>query len=124
MREANFPVSSMQWRDVAEGARQHHAGISAKGNSRVLISTDVWARGIDVQQVSLVINSDLPNNRENYIHRIGRSGRFLVARVSPSKLVTSEDARILRDIECNTSGFFSSMKDNYPAQSITPRRFE
>ena len=42
----------------------------------MLITTDVWARGIDVQQVSLVINYDLPNNRELYIHRIGRSGRF------------------------------------------------
>ena len=39
---------------------------------RVLISTDVWARGLDVPQVSLVINYDLPNNRELYIHRIGR----------------------------------------------------
>jgi ATP-dependent RNA helicase len=47
-----------------------------QGQSRVLISTDVWARGLDVQQVSLVINYDLPNNREAYIHRIGRSGRF------------------------------------------------
>ncbi|CAD6992810.1 unnamed protein product [Ceratitis capitata] len=46
------------------------------GQSRVLITTDVWARGIDVQQVSLVINYDLPNNRELYIHRIGRSGRL------------------------------------------------
>ena len=47
-----------------------------RGTTRVLITTDVWARGIDVQQVSLVINYDLPNNRENYIHRIGRSGRY------------------------------------------------
>ena len=46
------------------------------GGSRVLIATDVWGRGIDVQQVSLVINYDLPFNRELYIHRIGRSGRF------------------------------------------------
>lgn len=44
------------------------------GSSRVLITTDLLARGIDVQQVSLVINYDLPTNRENYIHRIGRSG--------------------------------------------------
>lgn len=44
--------------------------------SRVLITTDVWARGIDVQQVSLVINYDLPSSREAYLHRIGRSGRF------------------------------------------------
>lgn len=35
----------------------------------MLITTDVWARGLDVQQVSLVINYDLPNNRELYIHR-------------------------------------------------------
>ena len=41
--------------------------------SRVLITTDVWARGIDVQQVSLVINYDLPNNRELYIHRWDKS---------------------------------------------------
>ena len=39
------------------------------GSSRVLITTDLLARGIDVQQVSLVINYDLPANRENYIHR-------------------------------------------------------
>uniref|UniRef100_A0A2I2Y5T1 RNA helicase n=1 Tax=Gorilla gorilla gorilla TaxID=9595 RepID=A0A2I2Y5T1_GORGO len=45
------------------------------GSSRVLITTDLLARGIDVQQVSLVTNYDLPTNRENYIHRIGRGGR-------------------------------------------------
>ncbi|KAK1878601.1 Eukaryotic initiation factor 4A-II [Dissostichus eleginoides] len=46
------------------------------GSSRVLITTDLLTQGIDVQQVSLVINYDLPTNRENYIHRIGRGGRF------------------------------------------------
>ncbi|KDP34074.1 hypothetical protein JCGZ_07645 [Jatropha curcas] len=46
------------------------------GSSRVLITTDLLARGIDVQQVSLVINYDLPTQPENYRHRIGRSGRF------------------------------------------------
>jgi hypothetical protein len=43
------------------------------GSSRVLITTDLLARGIDVQQVSLVINYDLPTNRENYIHRYVKS---------------------------------------------------
>ncbi|CAH8567003.1 unnamed protein product [Dicrocoelium dendriticum] len=46
------------------------------GKSRILLSTDIVARGIDVQQVSLVLNYDLPSNRETYIHRIGRGGRF------------------------------------------------
>ncbi|CRK93798.1 CLUMA_CG007326, isoform A [Clunio marinus] len=60
-------------------------------------------RGIDVQQVSLVINYDLPNNRENYIHRIGRGGRFGRKGVAIN-FITEEDKRTLIDIEqfCNT----------------------
>jgi translation initiation factor 4A len=46
------------------------------GEHRILITTDLLARGIDVQQVSLVVNYDVPFDMENYIHRIGRSGRF------------------------------------------------
>jgi len=68
------------------------------GSSRVLITTDLLARGIDVQQVSLVINYDLPANRENYIHRIGRGGRFGRKGVAIN-FVTQDDVRTLRDIE-------------------------
>lgn len=68
------------------------------GSSRVLITTDLLARGIDVQQVSLVINYDLPRNLENYIHRIGRSGRFGRKGVAIN-FVTSEDAKTLRELE-------------------------
>src|SRR5271155_6027013 len=68
------------------------------GSSRVLITTDLLARGIDVQQVSLVINYDLPNNRENYIHRIGRGGRFGRKGVAIN-FATNDDVRMLRDIE-------------------------
>jgi len=46
------------------------------GASRILISTDLLGRGIDVHGVSMVINYDLPRKFEKYIHRIGRSGRF------------------------------------------------
>ena len=68
------------------------------GSSRVLITTDLLARGIDVQQVSLVINYDLPANKENYIHRIGRGGRFGRKGVAIN-FVTTEDVAVLRDIE-------------------------
>ena len=47
-----------------------------RGGSRVLITTDLLARGIDIQQVSLVINYDFPTNIESYLHRIGRTGRY------------------------------------------------
>ena len=46
------------------------------GETRVLIATDVWARGIDVKNVTLVINFDIPTQCDTYLHRIGRSGRF------------------------------------------------
>ncbi len=97
MREANFTVSSMH----GEMVQKERDAIMAEfrgGQSRVLITTDVWARGIDVQQVSLVINYDLPSSRENYLHRIGRSGRFGRKGVAIN-FVTVEDVRILRDIE-------------------------
>ena len=75
MRQNNFTVSAMHG-DMPQKERDAIMGEFRGGETRVLISTDVWARGLDVQQVSLVINYDLPNNRELYIHRIGRSGRF------------------------------------------------
>ncbi|CAA7018443.1 unnamed protein product [Microthlaspi erraticum] len=68
------------------------------GSSRVLITTDLLARGIDVQQVSLVINFDLPTQPENYLHRIGRSGRFGRKGVAIN-FVTSDDERMLSDIQ-------------------------
>ena len=68
------------------------------GELRVIIATDIISRGIDVQQVSLVINYDLPSNRENYIHRIGRSGRFGRKGVAIN-FVTTDDVRTLREIE-------------------------
>jgi translation initiation factor 4A len=46
------------------------------GTFKILLSTDLLARGIDITQCGLVVNYDLPHNYENYIHRIGRSGRF------------------------------------------------
>ncbi|RRT36623.1 hypothetical protein B296_00038052 [Ensete ventricosum] len=64
------------------------------GSSRVLITTDLLARGIDVQQVSLVINYDLPTQPENYLHRIGRSGRFGRKGVAIN-FVTRDDERML-----------------------------
>ena len=64
-----FTVSALH----GDMTQEERAGIMAEfrsGSSRVLITTDLLARGIDVQQVSLVINFDIPTNRENYIHRL------------------------------------------------------
>jgi len=75
LRKAGFAVSAMHG-DLPQRERDAIMTSFRAGGSRVLVSTDVWARGIDVAAVSLVVNYDLPPRRELYLHRIGRSGRF------------------------------------------------
>jgi len=108
MRDANFTVTSMHG-DMPQKEREAIMKEFRSGASRVLISTDVWSRGLDVPQVSLVINYDLPNNRELYIHRIGRSGRYGRKGVAIN-FVKSDDIRVLRDIE----QYYSTQIDEMP----------
>ncbi|TKR86906.1 hypothetical protein L596_011405 [Steinernema carpocapsae] len=108
LKEANFTVCAMHG-DMDQKERDEIMKEFRAGSSRVLISTDVWARGLDVPQVSLVINYDLPNNRELYIHRIGRSGRFGRKGVAIN-FVKTDDVRILRDIE----QYYSTQIDEMP----------
>ncbi|XP_066268053.1 eukaryotic initiation factor 4A-I-like isoform X2 [Branchiostoma lanceolatum] len=97
MSGRDFTVSAMHG-DMDQRERDLIMREFRSGSSRVLITTDLLARGIDVQQVSLVINYDLPTNRENYIHRIGRGGRFGRKGVAIN-FMTMEDSRTLKDIE-------------------------
>ncbi|PRP73540.1 eukaryotic initiation factor 4A-III [Planoprotostelium fungivorum] len=112
MRKSNFTVSSMHG-EMPQKEREQIMEQFRNAETRVLITTDLWARGIDVQQVSLVINYDLPNNRELYIHRIGRSGRFGRKGVAIN-FVKSDDIKILRDIE----QFYATQIDEMPV-SVT-----
>ena len=68
------------------------------GQSRILLSTDLLSRGIDIQQLSLVINFDLPRSKETYIHRIGRSGRYGRKGVAIN-FVTERDMQNLEEIK-------------------------
>merc|ERR1712176_448072 len=97
MPERDFTVSTMH-ADMDQSERSLVMREFRSGSSRVLISTDLLARGIDVQQVSLVINFDLPMSMENYLHRIGRSGRFGRKGVAIN-FVTNSDVRTMKEIE-------------------------
>merc|ERR1719245_144867 len=97
MQKRDFTISTMH-ADLDQTERDLVMREFRSGSSRVLISTDLLARGIDVQQVSLVINYDLPQNMENYLHRIGRSGRFGRKGVAIN-FVTNSDVRAMKDIE-------------------------
>ena len=97
MREQHFTVASMHG-DMKQKERDTIMASFREGKSRVLITTDIWGRGLDVQQVSLVVNYDLPLNKENYIHRIGRSGRFGRKGVAINFLKEG-DFKIIKELE-------------------------
>jgi translation initiation factor 4A len=87
------------------------------GQVRVLISTDLLARGIDVQQVSLVVNYELPVQRENYIHRIGRSGRYGKKGVAIN-LIYGGEMNSLKEIEKHYSTIVHELPDDLASLSI------
>mmetsp|Transcript_10387 Transcript_10387/g.28604 ORF Transcript_10387/g.28604 Transcript_10387/m.28604 type:complete len:435 (-) Transcript_10387:1210-2514(-) len=97
LREKKFTVSAMHG-DMDQEGRDKVMSEFRGGTSRVLVTTDLWGRGIDVQQVSLVICYDISADKELYIHRIGRSGRFGRKGVSIN-LVKDEEKPTLRSIE-------------------------
>jgi translation initiation factor 4A len=107
MGTQGFPLSCIHGEmDVEE--RRRRMKEFRQGNLRVLISTDLLARGIDVQQVSLVINYELPSQRENYIHRIGRSGRFGRKGVAIN-LISPDEVNNLKEIESHYSTKISEL---------------
>lgn len=93
--EQNFMVSGIH-SDVQN--RQAIMNDFKYGKTRILITTDLLARGIDVQHISLVINYDIPRSKEIYIHRIGRSGRFGRKGIAIN-FVTKNEIPLLKDIE-------------------------
>jgi len=97
MKGEDFTVSSTHG-DMDQNTRDDIVKDFRLGSSRVLITTDLLARGLDVQQVTHVINYDLPVESDNYLHRIGRSGRFGRKGLAIN-FVCKEDTTKLRSIQ-------------------------
>jgi ATP-dependent RNA helicase RhlE len=84
--------------DKTQGARERALEGFRSGTTRVLVATDIAARGIDIDGISLVVNFDLPNVPESYVHRIGRTGRAGATGRAIS-FCDSEERPFLADIE-------------------------
>ena len=93
----NFAVSTLHG-DMLQKEREEIMAEFRSGKTRILITTDILSRGIDVQQVSLVINYDMPKYPQTYIHRIGRSGRF-GRKGTAINFVTKKETHLLNSIQ-------------------------
>ena len=109
LKDEGFPVSYIHG-NMPSQQRIEIMNSFRKGDSRILITTDLLARGIDIQQVSLVINYEISLSKENYIHRIGRSGRFGRKGIAIN-LVTRYEANKLDEIQ----KFYQTQIDELPS---------
>jgi len=107
MKEDGFPVCCIH-RDMNQPEREHSFKSFRTGENRVLISSNVTARGIDIQQVSVVINFDLPNCVHTYLHRIGRSGRWGRKGVGIN-FITRRDVAKMKEIEVHYASEIQEM---------------
>ncbi|MBF0431158.1 MAG: DEAD/DEAH box helicase [Fibrobacteria bacterium] len=82
----------------SQGARQRALKNFKSGRSGILVATDIAARGIDIEELSLVVNYDLPNLPETYVHRIGRTGRANASGMALS-FCSEEERAYLKDIQ-------------------------
>lgn len=111
MKRDEFPVERMHGSmDEEERTRVYNQFKS--GGCRVLLSTDLLARGIDIQQVSIVINFDLPKSIHTYLHRIGRSGRWGRKGVGIN-FITKRDVQKLEEIKRFYSTDVNEMPSDY-----------
>ena len=95
----------------SQGARQRALGNFKAGRTKVLVATDIAARGIDVDELSHVINYDLPNVPETYVHRIGRTGRASASGIALS-FCDSEEKPYLNSIQKLTGQKISVITDH------------
>tara|TARA_Y100000389_G_C17458006_1_gene519515 strand:+ start:67 stop:1269 length:1203 start_codon:yes stop_codon:yes gene_type:complete len=111
MTQDNFPVCQIH-SQMEKDERLQSFNDFLNGTSRVLISSNVTARGIDIQQVSTVINFDIPKCVHTYLHRIGRSGRW-GRKGMGINFVTRRDTRKLREIEQHYSTQINELPANF-----------
>jgi len=102
----------------SQNARQRALGNFKSGHTRVLVATDIAARGIDVDNLSHVINFELPNVPETYVHRIGRTGRAGASGIAFS-FCDMEEKEFLRDIQKLISTSVPIVTDHPYAMSDT-----
>lgn len=107
LRARGFSAAAING-DIAQNQRERTVDQLRDGRLDILVATDVAARGLDVERISHVLNYDIPNDTESYVHRIGRTGR--AGRTGEAILfVTPRERRMLRSIERVTNATIEEM---------------
>lgn len=97
MRDTGFP-SAACYSDMKIEDRLRVYNEFKAYKYRILVSTDLFGRGIDIEKINVVINYNMPNESDQYLHRVGRAGRFGTKGLAISFVANEEDQKVLDDV--------------------------
>eukprot|EP00823_Brevimastigomonas_motovehiculus_P001232 TRINITY_DN11741_c0_g1_i1.p1 TRINITY_DN11741_c0_g1~~TRINITY_DN11741_c0_g1_i1.p1 ORF type:complete len:465 (-),score=116.38 TRINITY_DN11741_c0_g1_i1:292-1686(-) len=98
LRECNFP-STCVYGGLSQTERLDRYRQFKEYKSRILVSTDIFGRGMDFERVNIVINYDMPESADTYLHRVGRSGRFGTKGLAITFISSPDDSKVLEDVQ-------------------------
>ncbi|KAG9299447.1 hypothetical protein G9A89_009400 [Geosiphon pyriformis] len=96
--ECNFPSICIHGKMTQED-RIHKYKLFKEFSKRIMVATDIFGRGIDIERVNIVINYDMPDGPDTYLHRVGRAGRFGTKGLAVTFVANEEDAEILQKVQ-------------------------
>lgn len=111
--DSNFP-SIVVHSGIPQEERIQRYKLFKEYNKRICVSTDVFGRGIDIERINLAINYDMPSEADQYLHRVGRAGRFGTKGLAVSFISTEKDQEILDNIQDR----FDVKIQEFPAEGV------
>ncbi|GAV30514.1 RNA helicase [Pichia membranifaciens] len=116
--DSNFP-SIVVHSGIPQEERIQRYKLFKEYNKRICVSTDVFGRGIDIERINLAINYDMPSEADQYLHRVGRAGRFGTKGLAVSFIATEKDQEILDNIQDR----FDVKIQEFPAEGVDPSTY-
>merc|ERR1712224_1027061 len=96
--ECSFPSIAMH-SGLGQEERIQRYKMFKEFQKRIMVSTDLFGRGIDIERVNIVVNYDMPDESDAYLHRVGRAGRFGTEGLAISFVATDEDQEVLKKVQ-------------------------
>jgi ATP-dependent RNA helicase UAP56/SUB2 len=99
LNECSFPSIAIYGRGMSQQERIARYKKFKDFEKRILVATDLFGRGMDIQKVNIVINYDFPAEPEQYLHRVGRAGRMNTKGIAISFISSAEDKEMLKTVQ-------------------------
>merc|ERR1711971_1048884 len=116
LQECNFPSVAIHASMMQEERIKMYQNFK-DFKHRILVSTDIWGRGIDIERVNIVVNYDMPDSSDTYLHRVGRAGRFGTKGLAITFASTDDDAKILEDVQSRFEVSITALPDSIDVSS-------